>query len=227
MVGQTAPDSETFNPLPEPVTLEFWFLMQRLESSGVPFVGVGRRYGPRLPQVREPSPDAPSLLSIDQDVQRVEEARRYWAQPWYPNPATVANAEERAQRRALWQSPGKWQPARRVSMQLWASVQRHLRLKSDEELAEFLELDGEEVRHSSQARRYRVIDKIVARGDEAWAALGAWPWAAFPKGRPPKGWHLTDAACASLADAVRLRRQEVADLCAALDHVLAELGATP
>lgn len=50
----------------------------------------------------------------------------------------------------------------------------------------------------------RNVRRIVARGDELWAALGAWPWALFDSGRLQPGWR-HDAVVASELEAWYLR----------------------
>lgn len=41
----------------------------------LPTVGVGRRWGPQVPQIREPAEDAPDLVAIDRDMEAVARQR--------------------------------------------------------------------------------------------------------------------------------------------------------
>jgi hypothetical protein len=179
-------------------------------------VGVGRRWGPRLPQLRPPAKDAPELLTLDEDMETVAVERWAWGQSWYPEVATAANAKERQRREAHWERVGKklrWQPARHRAMCMWASSGRHLRLWDDEEIAQVLELSGTAARwHNNGRRDFKTVPVIVSRGDDIWASLGAWPWVAFADGHPPAEWWtlpepndmLRDAIKANLARAEQL-----------------------
>jgi len=72
LAAQTGPISGPFVPRPD--SREFGHLLMRVKFSGVPMVGVGRRYGPQLPQLRAPADDAPELLALDIDMERVARA---------------------------------------------------------------------------------------------------------------------------------------------------------
>ena len=144
----------------------------------------------------------------------------YWAQPGYPLEATVENAEERRRRRELFTPAKRWQPRKHPVMQLWASSLRHVRLWDDTAIAdELLEVKGEEARHLSNKRRFRAVQGIIELGDHAWAALGAWPWAAFAGGKPPAAWWQCQEARNVLLEAIQAQQavaQMQADSCAKL-----------
>lgn len=46
--------------------------------------------------------------------------------------------------------------------------------------------------------RFRGVERVIRKGDEIWASLGAWPWATF-NGQLPKNWRADADAQDSLA----------------------------
>ncbi len=194
--------------MPRPGSTEFFRLLAGLEfAAGIPMVGVGRRYGPRYPQLRPPSDDAPQPHNLDEDMARVALARHYFAQPWYPDVSTAENQADRERKVQLWKRPERWQPLRHPSTCMSVAAVRHCSLWTDERIGrELLELRGSGPRwHAGNRRTFRSLARMVEKGDELWASLGAWPWVAFAGGRPPAEWWALPEPLAALRQAVGLR----------------------
>lgn len=206
MAAQTRPISPPF--VPRPGSAEFGSLLAQLEfAAAIPMVGVGRRYGPRMPQLRTRADDAPEDLRLDQDMERVALARHYFAQPWYPDVATAENREDRQEKVRRWKRPERWQPLKRPSTCMSVAAARHLSLWDDEKIGgALLELAGSGPRwHSSERRTFRSVQRMVEKGDDIWTSLGAWPWVAFDDGHPPEQWWTLADPLAALQQAVDAR----------------------
>lgn len=185
--------------------------------TGLPTVGVGRRWGPLVPQIRDPAHDFPTLRSIDEDMQAVAEQRWDWAQPWHPGSVTAENRDEVARRRELWRpetrrgDPAtKWRPCSHVAICMWASSSRHLHGNA-------IGFIGEKV---IEAKDPRTVRRAISIGSNAWASLGAWPWATREDGALGDGWADEDEIWTALWDHVdRLARRarRLADLIATRD----------
>jgi quercetin dioxygenase-like cupin family protein len=176
--------------IPRPDSDEFdvvW--IGHLQRLGVPVVGIGRRWAPFLPQVRPPSPDAPELIELDRDMERVARERDWWAQPWSPRVVTKDSDVPDILRRAelFEQSLGPWRPGQRPSMQMTASASARLDLHSHQRIAETIGLRGTAT-HTRDVMRFRSMPRVIEAGDRLWAALGAWPWATFDPDPPPQEW---------------------------------------
>lgn len=179
--------------VPEPGTHRFELFLRRLLLLGLEPVGIGRRWGPRVPRVRSPTDGAPDLLELDRDMQRVVGERDAWAQPWYPRCVTAENRDDTVKRAARWEPAALWHPGRRPSMQLSASASARLSGHTHQEIGEYLGLTPELVSHKTDAYRFRPLPEIIKRGDRLWASLGAWPWAAFPAEIPNHWWQEREA----------------------------------
>ena len=197
--------------LAPPGSHELGVLLLRVRSSGLAVVGVGHRYGPRVPRVRAPKVhdedrDRLDPVALDDDVAQVAQARWYWARASSPDPAVPldeANMWERTRR------PGpaarvplkRWQPIRHASLCLGASAARRLDGFSDEKIAELYNVKGDVANGAGAGTTpFRSLPEIIRRGDGYWAQLGGWPWAAFPAGRLPADWWLAEEARRSLRD---------------------------
>ena len=137
-------------------------------TTRLPTVGVGHRWGPFMPQIREPAHDAPELRSLDEDMQAVAEQRWPWAQAWHPRSITAENRDEVARRGKLWRPETKsgdpatkWRPCTHLAICMWASSSRHLH--------------GHSASFSSGRRSSR--PRILARSNERFRS-------ATPRGRP-------------------------------------------
>jgi hypothetical protein len=182
--------------------------------TGLPTVGVGRRWGPFVPQIRDPTHDAPTLRSIDEDMQAVAEQRWDWAQPWHPRSVTAENREEVARRRELWRPETrrggvatKWRPCSHVAICMWASSSRHLHGEAGGFISENI----------IEAKDPRTVRRAISIGSKAWAALGAWPWATRGDGALDDGWHEEDVIWTALwehVDRLARRARRLADLVA-------------
>ena len=124
-------------------------VLHSYQLTGLPAVGVGRRWGPQVPQIREPSTDAPALLTIDRDMEAVATQRWHWAQPWYPSSVTVENRDEVLRRTARWKpetkrgaKATKWRPCSHVAICKWASCSRHLHGEDDDHVGALIEGQG-------------------------------------------------------------------------------------
>jgi hypothetical protein len=172
----------------KPDSAEFDSLMHMYRNIGLPLVGVGRRWGPTMPQIRESAKDAPPLREIDEDMQAVAEQRWAWAQRWYPTSVTAQNRDDVRQRSARW-SPEtkrggkatKWRPCTHVAMCMWASSAHHLSCRSSDQVGELI-----------GAKDPRTVRKAIEIGDRTWASLGAWPWSAFAPAAVPADWWALD-----------------------------------
>lgn len=160
-------------------------LIRLYRLTDLPTVGVGRRWAPFLPQIREPDDGAPALRSLDEDMQAVAEQRWEWAQPWHPESVTAENRDDVQRRSKLWRAETKsgkpatkWRPCSHVAICMWASCSRHLNGKSDDWIGE----------HVIEAKDPRTIRRAIAIGNKAWASLGAWPWAASHDGALDAHW---------------------------------------
>jgi hypothetical protein len=207
---QTGPISPEFVPsLCRPDDLNFTLLLDQLKRSGFPFVGAGRGWG-AFPRIRSPASNAPTPESLDRDLADVGKERWFWEQPAYhdltreQNGVTGENRDQVIAAKNLWdESKPRWQPARHATMCMWASSARHIRLRDDQEIGdELLELAGDDGSGALRERRFRSLPGTISRGDECWAALGAWPWAAVDEGHLPNEWWTGERARTELADAV-------------------------
>ena len=173
--------------------------------------------GPLVPQIRDPARDSPTLRSIDEDMQAVAEQRWDWAQPWHPGSVTAENRDEVARRRELWRpetrrgGPAtKWRPCSHVAICMWACSSRHLHGNA-------IGFIGEKV---IEAKDPRTVRRAISIGSNAWASLGAWPWATREDGAVGDGWTDEDEIWTALWDHVdRLARRarRLADLIATRD----------
>jgi hypothetical protein len=201
--------------LPPPGSHELGVLLLRVRASGLAVVGVGHRYGPRVPQVREPEvrdEDRARLdpVALDDDVAQVAQARWYWARASSPDPAMPldeANMWERTRRRepAAGVPLKRWQPVRHASLCMGASAARRLDGFTDEKIAELYNVKGDVANGSGAGAGtppFRTLPEIIRRGDAYWAQLGGWPWAAFAGGRLPAEWWTAEAAGRSLRDSI-------------------------
>jgi len=160
-----------------------------------------------VPQLRPPSEDAPELLELDCDHERVTTERHAWGQAWFPDLVTAENRDDVQAKMALWESherAPRWQPVKRPSMCMSAAAARHINMWSDNRIGlDMLEIPGTKDRRSDDvAPRFRTINKIVATGDRLWASLGAWPWTAFEDGHPPAEWWTRPEPLTTLQQAV-------------------------
>lgn len=207
--------------MPELGTPELRGLLAELDRFGVPTVGVGRRWGPRVPQLHPPQADAPDLRELDRDVADWASKRCWWAQPGFvtatqgTRSVTQANRGDRLDEPpseppdhgVLWRGDQwrrcsldrlgeRWHPRRHDTVCMAAAAARHLDGASDEGIRrDLLELGGPGDR---DRKRDRTVEGAVGRGSELWAALGGWPWAAFPGGSLPDDWSQCDEALDSL-----------------------------
>jgi hypothetical protein len=190
--AQTASISSGF--VPAPLTDEWSELERRWTTCGLPLIGAGRRMGPFMPQIRDASPSAPSLKSIDESFAWIAEHRWGWKQ--LPQTVNAANRDEAILRRKRFEAARPaWQPGRgrNIAIHMWASSARHLHLQDDAAIAaNLLQLSGSEMpptkNQLEERRRFRTAGKVVQLGDAAWSSLGAWPWAAFDGEMPDRWW---------------------------------------
>jgi hypothetical protein len=165
-------------------------------------VGVGRRSGPRLPQVRPASAGAPDMTDLDCDMEAVAKQRWFFAQSFYSllGAITIENRDEARQRREAWKpatergKPAeKWGPKRHDAMCMWAAHSRRVLGRTKTEVAAMLaEPDP------PATKAWRTARDCIDVGDSVWAALGAWPWGAFSE-KLPAEWWTQEAAWLSLA----------------------------
>lgn len=171
-----------------PGSAELEALLHLYHLSGLPMVGVGRRWGPKVPQLREPSEKAADLSAIDKDMEVVANQRWPWAQPWYPEAVTIENRDEVLQRAGRWRPETKrgvratkWRPCTHVAICMWASSARHLHGQGDDQIMELLE-----------AKDPRTARKAIDIGNRTWAELGGWPWATWESGALKADWWTSD-----------------------------------
>jgi hypothetical protein len=223
-IGESARLVAELNPSPyvppgrgRPGSRELAEVIHFYRVTGLPTVGVGRRWGPFVPQIRDPARDAPTHRSIDEDMQAVAEQRWDWAQPWHPDSVTAENRDEIARRRELWRpetrrgGPAtKWRPCSHLAICMWASSSQQLHGNA----TGFI---GENV---IEAKDPRTVRRAISTGSKAWAPLGAWPWATREDGALGDDWSDEDEIWAALWDHVdRLARRvrRLADLIATCD----------
>jgi hypothetical protein len=214
LVGELNPSPWVPPARGRPGSPAFAEVIAAYRRTGLPTVGVGRRWGPLLPQIRDPTDDAPPLQRIDQDVEAVARQRWSWAQPWHPETVTIENRDDVLKRTALWQPETKsgkpatkWQPSRHVAMCMWASCHRHVSGKEDEGVAELI-----------GAKDPRTVRRAIARGNQVWASLGAWPWAARDSGALAVDWWESDDIWEALSAEVALRVRRGQQLITALQQ---------
>jgi hypothetical protein len=196
--------------VPAPSTTEFELWLRHLQDAGMPMVGIGRRWGPRYPAIAAPTSGAPPLHELDEDMQAVKEQRSADAQPSFEvatrSEGGWVTADNYDEIRAIeddWEEhrrPLRWHPRRHPALCMRAAASRHIGLRNDQWIAEeVLELKGSQAPYDKV--RFRTVGETVARGDELWRSLGAWPWAAFDDA-PPAEWWLTEIARQALAGAI-------------------------
>jgi hypothetical protein len=198
IVRQLLPDAFAAPRRGKPGSADLDVLLHQYRSTGFAVVGVGRRYGPLMPQIREPADDAPALSELDKEIERVAELRWPESQPWYPeNGVDDENRDEVLRRVELWKpstrdgKPAtKWRPCDFDAICMWASSAYRLHGQTLKQISEWLEVKSPTVR------------KAIALGDMLWATFGAWPWAVFPAGAMDDGWWETEEAWTALADAM-------------------------
>lgn len=189
-----------------PGSPEFAEVLHRYHLTGLPAVGVGRRWGPQVPQIREPTEEAPDLLAIDRDMEAVAKQRWHWAQPWHPGSVTAENRDDVLRRTALWTpetkrgtKATKWRPCSHLAICMWASSSRHLHGQHDDHIADLIE-----------AKDPRTVHRAIGIGNQTWACLGGWPWATRDEGALDASWWESDDVWDALAAAIdrRLRRAQ-------------------
>lgn len=151
-----------------------------------------------LPQVREPVVMKWTVEALNSDLRDVFTARAAWAQKFYPDERVPNLCDEETRKRMHGFKPKTlgWHPARRRGICMWASSGRRLHGQTVEELRETLDpWWGVSANDQLCARTVRTC---IARGDALWAALGAWPWAAFPE-RIRQDWWRDERAWASMS----------------------------
>lgn len=181
-----------------PGSPEFAQVLDRYRLTGLPTVGVGRRWGPQVPRVREPSEHAQPLPAIDRDVEAVAKQRWHWAQPWYPRSVTAENRDDVLRRTAMWKpetkrgtKATKWRPCSHVAICMWASSSRHLHGEDDDHVSTLI-----------GAKDPRTVRRAIAIGNETWASLGGWPWATREAGALGANWWESGDVWDALATAV-------------------------
>lgn len=204
--------------LPGPDSLEFELLMLRLQDSEYPFVGIGRRWGPRLPQIRPPAPRAPALEDIDGDMERVQELTSPWAQPWFQVATRPTNGVVDSNRDEILEhveererTKPRLKPSSHLALCMWASCWWHLgafddeqlvtRFRDDQLVGKLLNLSGD-AGLSANRNRFRSLPRTISKGDHLWSSLGVWPWAAFPAAQTPAAWWTREEAHSELASAI-------------------------
>lgn len=167
-----------------PGSLEFEALLDRYRRTGLPTVGVGRRWGPLMPRIIEATAEAPDLLALDRDMQAVAKQRWEWAQPWHDLEVTGENRDEMLLRAERWKPETqrhalatKWRPLAHPAICMWASSARQISGRS----YDWIETNVLEVKE-------RTVKRAILRGDQLWASLGAWPWGHYPEGQLPRRW---------------------------------------
>jgi len=125
---------------------------------------------------------------------------------------TAENRDELARRRELWRPATrrghpatKWRPCSHVAICMWASSSRCLHGNA-------IDFIGEKV---IEAKDPRTVRRAISIGSEAWASLGAWPWATRDGGALGDDWTDDDEIWSVLCDHVdRLARRarRLADL---------------
>jgi hypothetical protein len=199
-------------PLPAPGSRELAVLLLRVRAAGLPVVGVGHRYGPRLPRMRAPrltGADRERLTpeALDDDVAAVAGVRWSWARMSRPGPGVPlddANLTLRAGARLAPPAAGvplrRWQPSRHPSLCLGASAALRLHGLPAAKVAALYDVAGVALgaAPAPEVLPFRDLAGIVRRGDDCWAQLGAWPWAAFAGGRLPEAWWTTHEAWSAL-----------------------------
>lgn len=215
--------------LPSPGTPEFNVLLLQVRGCGLPFVGPS--WGPRLPQIRPSKPHAPGLAALDGDAIEVRELTSFDAQPWFHKATHSANGVDESNRDEILSQIDAWErehasrqrppvkPLSRPSLCMQASYWWHLGAFDDraEPTPEVRIRDTPLVARLASVRedalgRFRALPDVLARGDEQWSDLGAWPYPPYPVGDigylPEKWWTHGEAATA-LDDAIAVHIEEL------------------
>jgi hypothetical protein len=104
----------------------------------------------------------------------------------------------------LWFRPPRY-PGRYTFFAMEAAYARDIEARDPGHLAVLLGYSEKPqiVWHANRGNelRYRGVDRLVARGRRGWAAVGAWPWAAYrPTGRLPRQWRVDERSLTALRD---------------------------